>query len=284
MKPLISIIIANYNYGRFLETAISSVLCQCDDELRLPTGDFIELIIVDGGSSDNSIEVIKSFDDMIGWWCSEPDNGQSHAFNKGFAKAKGRFLTWLNADDVMMPGGLRVVAQKINKNPQCQWFIGSSLWLNEHMEVKRCFRAHRFSRLRAKWGTLSVGAPSSFFSKKLLDRVGGVNENFHFCMDMELWCRFYFVGGQSYKRIRKFVWGFRIHPDSKVSGLDAAPDSECALERRKAQQYEGELFMTAYKKQKQIVRFIDLISASILDWIINYRQQHLVIGKKWNEV
>ena len=92
-KPLLSIVIANYNYGRFLEEAIQSVLSQsCND---------YELIIVDGGSTDNSVEIIKKYEDKIAWWVSEKDKGQSDAFNKGFAHAKGKYLTWLNADDIL---------------------------------------------------------------------------------------------------------------------------------------------------------------------------------------
>lgn len=97
--PLFSIVIVNYNYGRYLDAAIRSVLDQsCGDK---------ELIVVDGGSSDESVRVIERHADRIGWWCSEPDNGQSDAFNKGFSRARGRFLTWLNADDIMFPGAAR---------------------------------------------------------------------------------------------------------------------------------------------------------------------------------
>ena len=96
IQPFVSVVIANYNYGRFLDEAIQSVLNQaCND---------VELIICDAASTDNSVEVIKKYADRIAWWCSEKDKGQSDAFNKGFSHAKGRFLTWLNADDVMLPG------------------------------------------------------------------------------------------------------------------------------------------------------------------------------------
>ena len=194
-QPLLSIVIANLNYGRFLETAIRSVLQQCDGEMRLPTGDRIELIIVDGGSTDNSMEIVKKYQDRLAWWCSEKDRGQSHAFNKGFARAAGRFLTWLNADDILFPNGLAAIVREIKKYPKCQWFVGSTYWLDERLRVVRCFRAHRFSVLRAGWGTLSAAGPSSFFSKELFNRVGGVDETFHFCMDSDLWHGFTFSKG-----------------------------------------------------------------------------------------
>ena len=112
-SPLLSIVIANYNYGRFLEEAIQSVLSQsCDD---------YELIIVDGGSTDNSVEIIKKYEDKIAWWVSEKDNGQSDAFNKGFAQAKGKFGCWLNADDILMPNAIRAVVEYIKKHPKAEW-------------------------------------------------------------------------------------------------------------------------------------------------------------------
>ena len=110
-NPLLSIVIANYNYGRFLEEAIQSVITQ-------EGFDQCELIVVDGGSTDNSVEVIKKYSDKISWWCSEPDGGQSSAFNKGFRRASGRFLTWLNADDIFLPGALSAIMYEIRQHPE----------------------------------------------------------------------------------------------------------------------------------------------------------------------
>ena len=118
MAPLISIVIANYNYGHYLEDAIRSVIDQDVD-------DVVELIICDGGSTDNSVDIIKKYDDKIAWWCSEKDEGQSDAFNKGFVQAKGKYLTWLNADDVMFKGCLKKVLRILNEHPEEEWFTGS---------------------------------------------------------------------------------------------------------------------------------------------------------------
>ena len=182
MQPIFSVVIANYNYGRFLEDTIRSVIAQ-------NMGDQVELIICDAASTDNSVDIIKkhagglppniarsewndqnfklraSDPQLISWWCSEPDGGQSAAFNKGFAHARGRFLTWLNADDIFTHGALKAIAREIEKHPTCEWFIGSSLYADADLKVTHCFCAHRFSVLRAKWGFLSAGGPSSFFTK-----------------------------------------------------------------------------------------------------------------------
>ena len=186
MDPLFSIVIANYNYGRFLEEAIQSVLAQIGEGASQVRPGEVELIIIDGGSSDDSVDVIKKYagglqsgevkvrgegeqwnSSIISYWISEKDKGQSDAFNKGFAKARGRFLTWLNADDVMLPGALAAVKREIERHPEAEWITGSSLWTDENLRVKRCFCAHRFSTLRARCGGLSVGGPSSFFTKRL---------------------------------------------------------------------------------------------------------------------
>src|SRR5574344_2606747 len=92
VNPALSIVIVNFNYRRYLEAAIRSVLDQQVEG--------VELVIVDGASKDESVEIIKRYADKLGWWVSEPDKGQSDAFNKAFAHCRGKYLTWLNADDI----------------------------------------------------------------------------------------------------------------------------------------------------------------------------------------
>ena len=156
---LLSIVIANYNYGRFLEEAIQSVLAQsCQD---------FELIICDGGSTDDSVEIIKRHAKRVAWWCSEKDGGQSDAFNKGFAHATGRFLTWLNADDIMLPSVVEKLKLASGAHPDCEWFVGGSLWTDPELRVLTCHPAARFSEFRYRRGLVNVWGPSSFFTKRL---------------------------------------------------------------------------------------------------------------------
>lgn len=217
-NPLLSIVIANYNYGRFLEEAIQSVLSQsCND---------YELIIVDGGSTDNSVEIIKKYEDNVAWWVSEKDKGQSNAFNKGFTHAKGRFLTWLNADDVMLPGVIEKLKYAAEKYPKCEWFVGGVLWLDPEMKVVNCGRGRPFSEMRYREGNVSVWGPSSFFTKRLLDAVGGVDERFHYTMDTDLWLRFACKENARYLPFCKYAWGLRLHPDAKMSGHNFTEDGK----------------------------------------------------------
>lgn len=210
MQPLLSIVIANYNYGRFLDEAIQSVLSQsCQD---------FELIVIDGGSSDNSVEVIKRYEDRIAYWISEKDKGQSNAFNKGFAKAKGWLLTWLNADDVMLPGTIEKLKVAVKRYPKCEWFVGGCFWLDPEMKIVNMGRGRPFSEIRYREGNVSVWGPSSFFTKRLLDAVGGVDERFHYMMDTDLWLKFASKQSARYKPFCKYAWGLRLHPAAKMSG------------------------------------------------------------------
>ena len=208
--PLVSIVIANYNYGRFLAEAIESVLAQsCPD---------YELIICDGGSMDNSLDVIKKYADRLAWWCSEPDKGQSDAFNKGFAHATGKYLTWLNADDVMLPGVIAALKTAATKHPDCEWFAGGCFFLDPEMKILKCNMARPFSEMRYRSGIVYVYGPSSFFTKRLLTAVGGVDVRFCYTMDIKLWFQFRHDCGVRYRSFIDLAWGFRFHADSKTSG------------------------------------------------------------------
>lgn len=241
MQPLVSIVIASYNYGRFLDEAIQSVVAQ-------NMVDKVELIVCDAASTDNSVEIIKKYanglpqntlrsewknsnsqlsalnSNLISWWCSEPDGGQSAAFNKGFSHARGRFLTWLNADDVMLPGTLKKLKQAVDSHPDCEWFVGGCFWLDPEMRIINCGRGRPFSEIRYREGNVSVWGPSSFFTKRLLVSVGGVDERFHFSMDSDLWLRFACKAHARYKPFCDYAWGLRLHPDAKMSGHNFTED------------------------------------------------------------
>lgn len=208
-SPLLSIVIANYNYGRFLEEAIQSVLSQsCQD---------FELIIVDGGSADNSVEIIKKYQDRLTWWCSEPDGGQSDAFNKGFSHARGRYGCWLNADDILMSGALMAVKNYLVRHPRTEWLCGSSVFVDAELRVKWCSRCVRtWPILMDRLPTYSINGPSSFFTLDRLRSVGGFDVRLRYTMDTDLWRRFVRAGMRPYF-IKDYVWCFRVHEESKTS-------------------------------------------------------------------
>ena len=209
-KPLLSIVIANYNYGRFLEEAIQSVLSQsCND---------YELIIVDGGSTDNSVEIIKKYEDKIAWWVSEKDKGQSDAFNKGFAHAKGKYLTWLNADDVLHHGAINAIITALKKSPNCEWFTGNFFRFDREGNILQIgWGPHCYPKwMQRRNSPIVVFGPSTIFSKDLWERVGKIDVDMHVQMDTDMWTRF-IVAGVKQQRICHFIWGFRMHEDSKTA-------------------------------------------------------------------
>ena len=272
MKPLFSIVIANYNYGRFLEDAIESILAQdLEDE--------VEIIVCDGGSTDNSVEIIGRYADKIAWWCSERDGGQSAAFNKGFLHARGKFLAWLNADDVLIPGALKALKVEIEKYPECEWFTGSSVWCDSNLFVKRVFRAHHFSTIRLKARQLTCGGPSSFFTKRLLEASGGFDESLHFVMDNDLWYRFALKLGVRYRRVKALTWAYRIHEESKMSGCTVVPDSDATKRKLVRIRAERALLEDRYGNSIWWACLLNRIPVSLVDSIVSAWQEFRYSGR-----
>ena len=214
MVPLISIVIANYNYGRFLEEAILSILSQ---EL----GERIEIIICDAGSTDNSLEIIRKYEKHITWWCSEKDGGQSAAFNKGFSHARGEWLTWLNADDMYLPGTLKAFATLVARKPKAQWVTGNKIHFDSDSKaiISVNWGPHRqLPILSGRRAFSAVFGPTTFWRRSLYEEIGPIDERLHFAMDTEYWARLTMAGvGQV--RLNRFCWAFRDHADSKTEGV-----------------------------------------------------------------
>lgn len=225
MDPFFSIVIANYNHGTFLEEAILSVLKQdCID---------YELILVDGGSTDISLEIIKKYQDKFSWWVSEKDSGQSDAFNKGFNQANGTFFFWLNADDILLPNTLKQAKTFLLKNNKCSWLAGNTITMDVDRKFKWCIRGPIFNRWLVLHGTAYIYGPTSFFKKELFFMVGGFDESLYYTMDTDLWYKFLNLGFKFY-RLNHYCWAFRIHENSKTShSFRNKPTAKYALEIKK---------------------------------------------------
>lgn len=180
--PRISIIIPSFNQGQYLEEALLSVINQ-----QYPN---LELFVIDGGSTDNSVEIIKKYEQHISYWVSEKDKGQSEAINKGFKKATGEIINWLCSDDLFTPGTLHKVADYFLKATEdtglvhggTTHFYGKKDLLNDW--------GYNNPSLERNLSGMAFSQPSAFIRKKYLDEVGGlVNENLHYGMDYDLYCR-----------------------------------------------------------------------------------------------
>ena len=180
--PVITVIVPNLNGGKTLGKALASVLDQPYPK--------IELIVVDGGSTDNSLDVIREYEDSLSWWVSEGDRGQSHAINKGIAKSSGEVLNWLCSDDVLLPGSLSRVGHVFMSHPEVDVLAGAG-------EI--VFRDHRrrdyvespspaFLDLLPAYN--GIVQQSCFWRKRILKRDPPLDEGLHYAMDVELWCHF----------------------------------------------------------------------------------------------
>lgn len=207
-NPMFSIVIANFNSGKYLEECILSIITQSIDDF--------ELIIIDGKSQDNSIDIIKKYSNKLSYWISEKDNGQSDAFNKGFSKAKGEYYFWINADDILLPNSLEYAKKEILKNTKVKWISANTIFCDENGLIKKCSVGPKWNSFLIKHNPIYVHGPTSIFHKSLFEEVGGFNVSLHYTMDTDLWYKFY-NNGHKFKKINEFFWVFRVHVDSKTS-------------------------------------------------------------------
>lgn len=228
--PLLTVVIANYNYGVFLESAILSVLQQCEAPIKDDSGrallpikgsdDTVELIICDAASNDNSRDVIDKYANSLAWWCSEKDGGQSEAFNKGFSNGHGKFLTWLNADEEYLPGTFLALSRKVRSKPSALWISGNMLVFDfASRNINRVTWGPHFQPwfLKKNRACIDVFGPSSFVRHDVYEKIGPINENFHYSMDLEYWARLNMAGIRQ-TRLNHICWAFATHSTSKSQG------------------------------------------------------------------
>lgn len=179
--PLVTIVTPSLNQGRYLPAAIDSVLDQ--DYPR------IEYLVVDGGSSDDSLDILASYGDRL-TWVSEPDGGQAHAINKGFRQARGSILGWLNSDDKYAPGAIAKVVETFESHPEIALLYGNGSILDDAGDVVRVFdEIEPFSLWRLVHFLDYVLQPAAFFRRNAVLQVGLLDERLEFGMDWDLWIR-----------------------------------------------------------------------------------------------
>jgi len=182
--PRISVVTPSYNQGRFLRECINSVFRQDYPDL--------EFIIIDGGSTDGSVQIIKAHEARLTFWCSEPDDGQAAAINKGLRMASGELVAWLNADDFYLPGALLRVAQAYGRNPHASFYFGDGLRVDEKgATLGSFFPAGRinFSLRAFIYGMNCLLQPATFISRARLIEIGYLEPMLHYGLDTDLWIR-----------------------------------------------------------------------------------------------
>jgi glycosyltransferase involved in cell wall biosynthesis len=177
--PLVSIVTPSFNQGVYLRRTIDSVLSQSYSN--------IELIVMDGGSTDDSVSILKDYNDRI-TWVSEPDNGQTHAINKGMRRARGEILAYLNSDDVLLPGAIERVVEYFANHPPTMMVYGKAFYIDEVDRITGDYRTEPYSRERLAEECI-ICQPATFWRRSLTALIGDFDERLHFVMDYDYWLR-----------------------------------------------------------------------------------------------
>ena len=236
-RPLFSCVIPVKGPRPYFDEALRSLLSQ-------GMGDDLEIIVQDadvrsGGVGELNHEIHERHEngrevrgqelavndgglEGVRWFC-EADKGQSDALNKGFAKAKGDWFFWLNADDVLLPGALKKILDRINKIDGINWIAGNQLLIDDAGKVLKCSVGNGWHDWLYRHAVPHVNGPSAFFRRELFEKVGGFDTSLHICMDWDLWIRFMKAGAQ-FHRIDEYMWAMRQWAGSKTQGDSCAAD------------------------------------------------------------
>lgn len=208
----VSIVTPSYNQVQFLERTIQSVLDQTYPDL--------EYIIIDGGSNDGSVDVIKRYEQELAYWVSEPDQGQTDAINKGFDRATGDVYAWINSDDIYRPHAVAEAVEYLSQNADVGMVYGDVEIINADGEVIGSFNAQQTSYRRLRRGGVYIPQPASFWRADLWEQVGPLDPSYYFAMDYDLWLRLAKVSKLAYYQGHTWAY-FRLHGESKTIASDA---------------------------------------------------------------
>ena len=217
----ISVVTPSFNQAHYLEETIQSVLDQNYLEL--------EYVIIDGGSTDGSLNIIKKYEKHLHYWVSEKDRGHADALQKGFSHTSGEIMAWLNSDDKYLPWTFRTIAEIYSDFPDVNWTVGFNSWWNDQGVMTHAARipknAYDYLLLNYRW----IQQESVFWRRSLWDSAGGyINQDYRFMVDGELWSRF-FLYDKLYA-VDCVLGGYRAHPDDKAQ----LHSDECTAEMAKA--------------------------------------------------
>jgi glycosyltransferase involved in cell wall biosynthesis len=200
--PKITVVTASFNQADYLEETIRSVLLQGYSDL--------EYIIIDGGSSDRSVDIIRKYERHLSYWVSEKDKGAADAIRKGFQRATGSILGWLNSDDVYRPDALHKIAATFRKDETVDVVYGNTYWIGGDGRILAEKRQTPFSKSAYFCGGADLQQPSTFWTRKLYEQAGGLDTSFRAAFDTDLFFRFFALDAR-FRHIGEFLSSFRIH-------------------------------------------------------------------------
>ncbi|MEQ9098762.1 MAG: glycosyltransferase family 2 protein [Imperialibacter sp.] len=209
MDVKISIITPSFNQSDFIEQTIDSVLSQGFKNL--------EYIIIDGGSTDGSVDIIKRYEKHLTFWLSEPDRGQSHAIRKGLQRATGTAVNWLNSDDYLEPGALKLIGEHFSDS-SVNVLCGRGNIVSGGGVIKTSRGTDTYDDNLAKTiGMARIDQPETWFRKSILDEIGGLDVGLHYVMDKDIWVRYLLKHGlKGIAKTPSLLANFRLHQGSKT--------------------------------------------------------------------
>ncbi len=206
--PKITVVTPSYNQAVYIEGTILSVIEQDDPNL--------EYIVIDGGSTDGTVQILERFDDAIDYWVSEPDRGQSDAINKGFSRSTGDILCWLNSDDQLEPRGLAVVREAF-ADAEVDIVVGHCRFRYEVSATEQILRGEFVSRDRIVqyWRGYRMHQPAIFWRRSVYEAIGGVKPDEHLLMDVDYWFRMA-DAGFNFRNVDAVLATATYHGDAKT--------------------------------------------------------------------
>lgn len=238
--PLVSIITPSFNQARFLESAIRSVLSQNYQR--------IEYIIIDGGSTDGSKEIIRRYADRLAYWVSEPDQGQADGINKGLRRASGEIVAWLNSDDLYLPGAITAAVQALRENPEVGMVYGDGILIDAEGRILDWHRYRTYTLLDLLCFEVLL-QPTVFMRRSVLEDVGYLHQDYNLILDHDLWVRI--AARCPVLHIPSFWAAERTYPEAKTMAVaaDFVTEARRLIARAAASEELGTLIM----ENKQLV-------------------------------
>ena len=220
-KSKISIIIPTKNQGQYIEQTIDSILSQNYKNF--------EVIIIDGMSSDNTVNIIENYSKYLKYWCSEKDLGQAHAISKGENFCTGNVINWLNSDDYLEPNALTIIAEAF-EDPNTNVYCGISKIFSENNFKFSSGTDIYNDNLEKTIGMARIDQPETYFRRSCWEAIGGVNINFKYLMDRDLWIRYLLAYGlKGIIKTNEYIVNFRLHNSSKTVSEGSLFESESDL-------------------------------------------------------
>jgi len=227
---LVSIVTPSFNQARYIEETIQSVLSQDYPQ--------IEYLVLDGGSTDGTVDLIRKYAGRLAYWVSEADGGQTAAINKGFGRAEGQFLAWLNSDDTYQPGAVAAAVSYLQRHPDVGMVYGDCNYIDETGTVMGKFHSAQTNYRLLRRGYTHIPQQTMFFRANLWKQLGPLDPSFYFAMDYDLWTRL--AAHTELKYVSQTWANFRLH----TTGKTIAADDRCWPEMIRVHYRDGGSFFS----------------------------------------